>query len=131
MVDDPLTRSVIGAAIEVHRNLGPGLLESIYETCFADELERRGIRFTRQVPLDIEYKGKRLDGGLRIDLLIEDRVVIELKAVDQVNAVHEAQLLSYMRLARKPVGLLINFNVPVLHDGVKRRILSEFLPKSH
>ncbi len=129
MVDDPLTRAIIGAAIEVHRALGPGLLESVYETCLADEFERRGIVFVRQVSLDIEYKGKRLDGGLRIDLLVEDQVVVEIKAVDALNAVHEAQLMTYMRLARKPIGLLMNFNVPVLRDGIKRRILSGFLPK--
>lgn len=125
--DDELTRRVIHAAIEVHRALGPGLLESAYEVCFADELEREGLVFQRQVALPVEFKGRQLDAGYRIDLLVERRVVVECKAVQAIEPIHEAQLLTYMRLTRLPLGLLINFNVPVLVNGVKRRILSEFL----
>ena len=118
-----LTNKVIGAAIEVHRSLGPGLLESAYELCLCDELERADVHFQRQVTLPIEYKGRMLDCGYRLDLLIEDMVVFELKSVDATLPIHEAQLLTYLRLARKPVGLLINFNVPKLRDGITRRVL--------
>lgn len=129
MDQDPLTRDIIGAAIEVHRALGPGLLESVYELCLCDELQTKGLLHTRQVALPIEYKGRRLDGGLRMDLVVQHRVIVEVKSVDATLPIHEAQILTYMRLARLPVGLLINFNVPVLINGVKRRILSEFLPQ--
>ncbi len=130
MDQDPLTREIIGAAIDVHRALGPGLLESVYELCLCDELSRREQPFERQVSLPIEYKGRRLDGGLRMDLVVARRVVVEVKSIEAVHPIHEAQILTYMRLARLPVGLLINFNVPILINGVKRRILSEFLPQS-
>jgi len=120
---DPLTRQVIGLAIEVHRQLGPGLLESIYESCLCYELDQAGLKYARQVHLPVCYKGLKFDEGLRIDILIEDRLVIELKTVEKTLPVHEAQLLSYMKLGKHPVGLLINFNVPVLKEGIKRFLL--------
>ena len=118
-----LTRQIIGAAIEVHRHLGPGLLESAYETCLAYELRQLGLEVERQKPLPLVYKDIRLDQGYRLDMLVEGQVVVEIKVVDQLMPVHEAQLLSYMKLAGCRVGLLINFNVTLLKDGVKRRIL--------
>lgn len=120
---DLLSRQVIGCAIEVHKALGPGLLESSYEECLAYELNLRGLSHRRQHPLPIEYKGVRLDCGYRIDVLVEDRLILELKAVERLLPIHEAQLLTYMRIARLPLGLLINFNVPRLRDGIKRFVL--------
>ena len=117
-----LTSQIIGAAIEVHRELGPGLLESAYEECLCHELSLRRVNFHRQVALPVVYKGVRLDCGYRIDLVVEDMVVVELKTVDRILPVHEAQLLTYLKLYRRPVGLLINFHVPVLKDGVKRMV---------
>ncbi len=122
-VHKQLTERIIGAAIEVHRALGPGLLESVYEECLADEFQHSGIQFTRQLELPIEYKGRRLDAGYRLDFLIDDTVIIELKSVEKIMPIHEAQLLTYLRLAKKRVGLLMNFNVPHLRDGLVRRIL--------
>ncbi len=122
-VHKELTERIIGAAIEVHRALGPGLLESVYEECLADEFQHSGIQFTRQLELPIEYKGRRLDAGYRLDFLIDNTVVIELKSVEKIMPIHEAQLLTYLRLAKKRVGLLMNFNVPRLRDGLLRRIL--------
>ncbi len=122
-VHKELTERIIGAAIEVHRALGPGLLESVYEECLADEFQHSGIQFTRQLELPIEYKGRRLDAGYRLDFLIDNTVVVELKAVEKIMPIHEAQLLTYLRLAKKRVGLLMNFNVPRLRDGLLRRIL--------
>lgn len=118
-----LTRQIIGAAIEVHRHLGPGLLEMSYETCLAYELEQRGLVFERQKALPLTYKEIRLEQGYRIDLLVEDAVVVELKAVDQLMPVHEAQMLSYLRFTGCKVGLLMNFNVKLLKDGIRRFIL--------
>ena len=118
-----LSRQVIGCAIEVHKALGPGLLESAYEECLAHELSLHGITYLRQHPLPIEYKGVRLDCGYRLDVLIDDRLILELKAVEKLLPIHEAQLLTYMRIARVPVGLLINFNVPRLRDGITRFVL--------
>jgi len=118
-----LTDSIIGAAIEVHRCLGPGLLESAYEECLCRELALRGIAFERQRSLPIEYKGVKLDCGYRIDILVAGVVVVEIKAVDAVLPVHEAQLLSYMRLGGWKAGLLVNFHVPVLAKGIRRRVL--------
>ncbi len=118
-----LTQAIIGAAIEVHRILGPGLLESAYEECLCDELTLRKLSFQRQVELPVEYKGVRLDCGYRIDLIVEDKVVVELKCAEKVTPVHEAQLLTYLRLSGRTVGLLINFHVPALKDGIKRRVL--------
>ncbi|HKW27149.1 MAG TPA: GxxExxY protein [Terriglobales bacterium] len=120
---DSRTEPIIGAAIEVHKQLGPGLLESTYEECLCHELHLRGIQFQRQSDLPVIYKGLKLDCGYRIDLLVEEKVVVELKAVEQLLPVHEAQLLTYLRLAHKTVGLIINFNVPLLKDGIRRRII--------
>ncbi len=120
-----LTSDIIGAAIEVHRSLGPGLLESAYEICLADELDRRDIAFQRQVDLPVEYKGRRLDCGYRLDFLVESTVIVELECVERIMPIHEAQLLTYLRLAHKQAGLLINFNVPLLRDGIVRKSLSK------
>jgi GxxExxY protein len=118
-----ITGEIIGAAIEVHRALGPGLLESIYEECLCQELRFREIRFDRQHPLPIAYKGLALDCGYRVDLLVAEAIVVEIKAVQSLDPIHEAQLLTYMKLGGWKVGLLINFNVSVLKDGIRRRIL--------
>ncbi|NLV41686.1 MAG: GxxExxY protein [Candidatus Hydrogenedentes bacterium] len=118
-----ITERVIGAAIEVHRVLGPGLLESAYEECLCAELRERGVAHQRQIPLPVEYKGTRLDCGYRLDLLVEEVVVVEIKAVSSMEPIHEAQLLTYLRLGGWKVGLLINFNVPLLRDGIVRRVL--------
>ena len=118
-----LTETIIGAAIEVHRAVGPGLLESAYEECLCRELTLRGLHFERQRPLPVEYKGIKLDCGYRIDLLVGNVVVVEIKAVEAILPIHEAQLLSYLRLGGWKVGLLINFHVPVLTDGIQRRVL--------
>jgi len=114
---------IIGCAIEVHRNLGPGLLESIYEQCLAQEFWLTGINFKRQEALPIEYKGIYLDCGYRIDLLVEDEIIIEIKSVNEIIGIHEAQILTYMKLAKIKYGLLINFNVTLLKDGLKSFIL--------
>ena len=119
-----VTGEIIAAAIRVHRALGPGLLESVYETCLAHELVKAGLRVQRQVELPVVYDTIRLDCGFRVDLLVEDKVVIELKAVEKLQPIHEAQLMTYLRLADLPVGLLINFNVPRLTDGIIRRALT-------
>jgi GxxExxY protein len=118
-----ITEQVIGAAIEVHRALGPGLLESAYEECLCHELRLRGVAFERQRPLPVEYKGTKLDCGYRLDLLVADVVVVEIKAVESIEPIHEAQLLTYLKLGGWTLGLLINFNVPVLKDGIRRRVL--------
>lgn len=117
---DPLSKEVIGAAIEVHRELGPGLMESVYEKCLAHELRERGICCTTQVAMPVAYKGQTIDAGYRIDVLVEDCLMIELKSVDELSGLHKAQLLTYMKLARVDTGLLINFNAPVLKDGIRR-----------
>jgi GxxExxY protein len=117
---DALTEEIIGAAIEVHRTLGPGLLESAYEECLCVELGLRGVRFKSQVELPLVYKGRRLDAGYRLDLVVDDEVVVELKSVDQLTALHQAQLLTYLHLGGYQTGLLLNFNVPVLKDGIRR-----------
>jgi GxxExxY protein len=124
-----LTNNIIGAAIEVHRALGPGLLESAYEICFCRELSLRQLPFARQVELPVEYKGVKLDCGYRIDVLVAETVIVELKCVEAILPVHEAQLLTYMQLTRKEVGLIFNFQTAVLtRGGVIRRALSK--PKS-
>jgi GxxExxY protein len=120
--NDPLTEQVIGAAIEVHKELGPGLLESVYERCLSYELDLRGISHRRQVELPVNYKGQRLDCDLRLDVVVEDRLVLELKSVEKILPIHEAQLLTYLRLSRIRLGLLLNFNVAYLRDGIKRMI---------
>ena len=117
---DPLTEKVIGCAIEVHRTLGPGLLESAYEQCLAHELILNAIPFRLQVPVPVEYKGVHLECGYRIDILIDEQLILELKSVEQLSGLHEAQLLTYMKLAGMRTGLLINFNSRRLVDGVKR-----------
>jgi len=122
---DSITRRIIGAAIEVHRRLGPGLLESAYETCLAFELRQLGFRTDQQKPLPVVYKDVKLDCGYRLDLVVEDSVVVEVKAVEQLAPIHDAQLLSYLRLSEKRVGLLINFHVRVLKNGLKR-IVNDF-----
>jgi GxxExxY protein len=114
---DDLSNKIIGCAVEVHRNLGPGLLESAYEQCLAYELSQASIPFKLQFAVPIAYKRIRLDCGYSIDILVDDRVIIELKSIDQLLKIHEAQLLTYMKLARVRVGLLINFNVDVLRKG--------------
>lgn len=120
---DPLTDRIIGCAIEVHRTLGPGLLESAYEECLCYELAQSGVAFRRQASLPVLYKEVKLDCGYRMDVVVEDRVVVELKTVERLVPVHDAQLLTYLRLSGYPVGLLMNFNVPVLRDGIKRFVL--------
>ena len=119
-----LTRAVIGAAIEVHRSLGPGLLESAYQECLARELQLRQIPFERERPLPLTYKGLRLECGYRVDLLIAGKVVVEVKAIEAIAPIHEAQLLTYLQLGGWHVGLLINFNVVVLKNGIRRRVLA-------
>ena len=118
-----LTREIIGAAIEVHRHLGPGLLESAYETCLAYELTELGLAFERQKALPLIYKDIQLDQGYRIDLLVEEKVVVEVKAIERITPVHEAQVLSYLRFSGCKIGLLLNFNVRLLKDGIRRFIL--------
>ena len=120
---DELSNKVLGCAIEVHRELGPGLLESTYEQCLAYELNRAKIPFKLQVELPVEYKQIKLDCGYRIDLLADDRLIVELKSVEQLLTIHQAQVLTYMKLAGVSVGLLINFNVDVLRKGVRRFVL--------
>ena len=117
-----ITESIIGCAIEVHKNLGPGLLESVYEKAMRHEVEAMGLRSQNQVVVPILYKGTLL-GEHRVDMIVEDSVIVELKAVDRMDPVFKAQILSYMRMANKKLGLLINFNVPYLKDGVQRVIL--------
>ncbi len=120
---DARTAPIIGAAIEVHRALGPGLPESAYEECLCHELYLRGLSFERQVDLPVGYKGLHLGCGYKIDLIVESEVVLELKSVEAILPVHEAQLLTYLKLSGKHVGLLINFNTPVLTRGIRRIVL--------
>ena len=122
MLENQVTEEIIGSAIEVHRALGPGLLESIYEECLAVELELRRLKIGRQLPVPITYKGRRVGVDLKIDLLVEEQIVVELKAVEKLLPVHDAQLLTYLRLTNKSVGLLINFNVPLLKEGLRRMV---------
>lgn len=117
---DELSNKVIGCAIEVHRNLGPGLLESTYEQCLAHELKIEGMPFKLQYPLPVEYKGIKLDCGYRIDLLVDNSLIVELKSVDNVLPIHQAQLLTYMKLSGIKIGLLMNFNVKYMKNGIKR-----------
>lgn len=121
--NDPLTEKIIGAAIEVHRRLGPGLLESTYETCLCYELNLVGLNVKRQVQVPIFYRDKKLDSGYRIDMIVEDEVIVEIKSVAGLLPVHEAQLLSYLKHNGGGRGLLINFNVKLLKDGIKRLII--------
>ena len=119
-----LTEKIIGAAIEVHRNLGPGLLESTYQTCLERELDLRSIKFEKEKALPIIYKGIKLESSYRLDILVEEKVVVEIKSVEALLPVHEAQLITYLKLSGLIVGLLINFNVPYLKQGIKRIVLS-------
>ncbi len=121
---DELSYQIIGAAIEVHKALGPGLLESAYELCLCRELSLRNIPFARQVPVPLEYKGVRLECGYQMDLLVDGLVIVELKAVDEIAPIHRAQILSYLRLTGLWLGLLINFHVPVLTDGGIERLVN-------
>jgi len=120
MREDEITSKVIGAGIEVHKVLGPGLLESAYEECLCYELSQIGLSFERQVDLPVIYKGVHLDCGYRMDLVVENSVIVEIKAVEQIIKIHEAQLLSYLKLYGKTVGLLLNFHSPILKNGLKR-----------
>jgi GxxExxY protein len=118
-----LTEAIIGAAMEVHRALGPGLLESTYEMCLSRELAIRGIPFERQVPIPVRYKGVKLDCGYRADIVVDGTILLEIKAIDSLLSIHDAQLLSYLKLGGWKIGLLINFNVVLLKDGLRRRVL--------
>ena len=121
---DPVTGEVLAAAIDVHRALGPGLLESAHQACLEQELSERGVPFQSQVDLPVEYKGRRMDCGYRLDFIVRDQVIVEIKAVESLAPIHEAQLLTYLRLSRIERGLLLNFNAAYLRNGVKRLVLS-------
>ena len=120
---ESLANRVIGAAIEVHKHLGPGLLESAYEFCLAIELARQGIKFEQQKPLPIVYKGQSVDAAYRLDMLVEEKLILELKSVEKLEPIHTAQALTYLRLTGCKLALILNFNSPVLRDGIKRVIL--------
>ena len=120
--ENDISGKIIDAAIEVHKKLGPGLLESAYEECLCCEMQLRGIEFNRQVPLSLNYKGVVLDCGYRLDLLVEDRVIVELKSIEGLEPIHEAQMLTYLKLRNAWLGLIINFNVIMLKDGVRRLV---------
>jgi GxxExxY protein len=122
MKDLELTHLIIGAAIEIHRSLGPGLLESVYEECLAKEFSLSGIPYERQKPIPLIYKDLKLECGYRLDFLVNKRVVVELKSVEAIAPIHESVMLTYLRLSRSPLGLLINFNVPILKDGIRRYV---------
>lgn len=115
--------AIVNAAFQVHKTLGPGLLESVYERCLCHELRKRGVTFRSQVQMPIDYDGVLIDAGLRLDLIAEESVIVELKAVDRLSPIFTAQLLTYLKLTRLRLGLLINFNVPLIRDGIKRIIL--------
>ena len=119
-----LSNEVIGAAIDVHRILGPGLLESAYETCLSHELGLREIKYQKQIKLPVEYKDVLLDCGYRLDILVEDEIVLELKSVEKILPIHDAQLLTYMKLGGWRLGMIFNFNVPLLRNGIKRKVLN-------
>ena len=122
MHDDEISGAVVDAAMKVHSALGPGLLENVYEACLRHELESRGLTVEHQVPVPVRYGGITVDGGYRLDLLVEDRVVVELKSVRAIEAIHRAQLLTYLKLSGRRLGLLINFNVVHLKTGIKRMV---------
>jgi len=122
---DQISHGIIGAAIEVHRHLGPGMLESAYEACLVFEIKKLGMKVEEQKPTPVVYKEVKLDCGYRLDLVVEDEIIVEIKAIEKLLPIHDAQLLSYLRLTRKKVGLLMNFHVPVLKDGLKR-IVNDF-----
>jgi len=120
--DNEISGKIIGAAIEVHKRLGPGLLESAYEECLCCEMALRGIKFERQISLPLNYKGRHLDCGYRLDLLVEDKIIVELKSVESLEPIHDAQLLTYLKLKNAHLGLIINFNVMMLKDGIRRLV---------
>jgi GxxExxY protein len=122
MKDIELTHLIIGAAIDVHRSLGPGLLESVYEECLAKEFSLRNIPFERQKPIPLIYKDLKLECGYRLDFLVSHRIVVELKSIEAIAPIHESVMLTYLRLSESPLGLLINFNVPILKDGIRRYV---------
>jgi GxxExxY protein len=122
MKDSDLTHAIIGAAIEVHRKLGPGLLEAVYEECLAKEFDLRGIAYEPQKPIPLVYKDLKLECGYRLDFLVANRVVVQLKSVESIAPIHESVMLTYLRLSETPLGLLINFNVPTLKDGIRRYV---------
>ena len=121
-VHNMISQMIIGAAIEVHKEMGPGLLESVYEACMIAELDRRGLKVESQLTYPLIYKGEKLDKEFRIDLLVEDKVIVELKAIDEIKPIHEVQLVTYLKLTGKKLGLLINFNVPILKEGIRRKV---------
>jgi GxxExxY protein len=120
---EDIAKKIVNSAFNVHKELGPGLLESIYEICFCNELESQGLSFKKQVAFPITYKNRKLDSGLRIDVLVEDLIICELKAIENLLPIHEAQVLSYLKLTKKRLGFLIYFNVEVIKKGIKRIIL--------
>lgn len=122
--ENPLSNEIIGAAIEVHKQLGPGLLESAYEECLAHELTLRQVPFERQKPLPVIYKGTKLDVGYRLDLLVEGLIVVELKAIEKLARIHDAQMITYLKLTNCKLGLLLNFNVRPMKNGIKRIVLN-------
>ena len=120
-----ISGAVVDASMKVHSALGPGLLENVYEVCLAHELNKRGLRTASQLPLPVNYDGEKIDLGFRVDILVENTVVVEIKAVDAITPVHQAQLITFLKLSRKHVGLLINFNVVHLRDGIRRMVHGE------
>ena len=122
LIHADLTREILACAIEVHRQLGPGLLENAYNVCLQDEFTARGLGFQSEIPIAVRYRERWLDAGFRADLVVEEKVLLELKAIDALLPIHEAQLLTYLRFSQIRVGLLINFNVRVLKDGIRRRV---------
>jgi GxxExxY protein len=122
MKDSEITHAIIGAAIEIHRKLGPGLLEAVYEECLAKEFDLRHIGYERQKPIPLIYKDLKLECGYRLDFLVANRVVVELKSIETIAPIHESVMLTYLRLSETPLGLLINFNVPILKDGIRRYV---------
>ena len=120
-----LTQKIIGAAIEVHKNLGPGLLENVYLTCLGWELESRGLQFQRELDVPLIYKNRKIDRSLRLDILVENQIILEVKSTETILPIHEAQLLTYLKLTGKQVGLLINFNVSLLKNGIRRSVLEK------
>jgi GxxExxY protein len=122
MKDSNITHAIIGAAIEIHRELGPGLLEAVYEECLAKEFDLRQMAYERQKPIPLVYKDLKLECGYRLDFLVASRVVVELKSIETIAPIHESVILTYLRLSETPLGLLINFNVPVLKDGIRRYV---------
>jgi GxxExxY protein len=120
-----LSGKVVDCIFQVHKNLGAGFLEKVYEDCLCMELEEKGIAFTRQFPISLVYKGKTVSTDFRLDLVVEDKILLELKAVEKIHAVHEAQIFSYLRMANLPLGFLVNFNVPLIKDGIQRFVSKE------